>query len=237
MQRLALLTVALAATAACAGNDRFTTSAEEYDDLAVTLASTIRPPSGGHGELVAMSDVVALASGRALDAFTFDEHGHHGEHAGLAYDYALACGEIGCDVRASWRGELAEPYLTLAVDRAGQWALADLGGPVVTLAGDAMMEYRSTVSSPDRATTQYDLAYAATYAGVELGVADLWPRAGTVTYAIDARRERQAPNVTTARELTAEAVVTFEGEGRATLVLDELRSYRLDLQTGSVVAH
>lgn len=241
--RAGLLVVTL--VAACASNDRVPTTSEEYDDLAITLAATIRS-SSGHGDLVAMTDVVALANGFSLPGFKQDASGQQGERAGVGYRYAMTCrdsigemascvGATNAIVAAGWSGALELPFQTLAMERDGAWSLAGIGSDLVVLNGYGDMTYHSRVTSPDRETVLYDLSYAATYEGIELGRDAAAPRAGTVVYEIDADIERMMPNRTHERSIEATAVLTFEGHGSSTLVIDDERTYSLDLITGSVV--
>lgn len=244
--RAAALLLAFAATAACASNDRLAITAEEHDDVAVSLAATLRSHSGD-GDLLAMADAVMLAAGQALPTFSSDATGHHGRRAGIDYDYVLACrtttgelvdcpGAISADIAASWAGRLVDPFAELAVERSGAWSLGALGSPVAKLDGDALVQHRSVITRSDRTTTAYTIEYAATYEDIELAVTDLVPRAGTIHYEIDAHRERRAENRTTERDFSTSAVVTFSGDGVAELVIDEHRAYRIELETGRVVA-
>lgn len=238
------LVALFAVLGACASNDRIPTSDREYDDLAVALAATIRS-STGHGELVALGDVVTLASGAALPGFSLDGSGHHGERAGLDYRYAIACRDDAgpldacanatfADADARFGGALSLPYLELAIEREGQWSLALADGRT-TMHGDGRMTSTTTIASPDRATSTYELRYAATYEGLEVERGALSPRTGSVHYAIAARHSRVTPNRTTSRELAADATLTFDGSAHARLVLDETREYAIELATGAVV--
>lgn len=241
MTRLVAL---FALLAACASNDRVPTSDTEYDDLAVSLAATIRT-SSGHGDLVALGDVVALAGGAALPGFTLDGTGHHSERAGLDYRYAIACRDDAgpldactnatfAEAAASFGGTLALPYLDLAIERDGQWSLA-IAADRTTLHGDGRMIYTTTIASPDRATSTYELQYAATYEGLVVEHGASRPSAGSVHYAIAADVTRVTPNRKTSRELEANAALTFDGGDRARLVIDETREYEIDLATGALV--
>ncbi|MDQ3369376.1 MAG: hypothetical protein M3680_28455 [Myxococcota bacterium] len=247
MKVLASTVVAL--FAGCASNNNIAVSDEEYDDVAMSLASTLQPAGGG-GELGAMVDVGEIARGAMPAGFAPDGEGTlHGSHRGLAYSYALACRDANnrpvqpCDVRTAnadarvtWSGLLDLPNLVTVIERDGTWIVNDITEAALRLDGEGHMTYETRVENPDRGTTtSYELAYHASHRNIVLGRTERHPRGGVVLYEIEAERTRTGANAEDTRDFAVDGELRFAAGGRATIVLDGTRTYDLDLVTGSVL--
>jgi len=247
MRRFACCAAVVFAAAACAADDRVPISDEEAHDLAMSLASTLRPPGGG-GELGAMLDVAVIARGGTPTGFAPDADGTMaGQHLGLAYRYQLACRDAhnrtlpACDARTdnadvvvSWQGILDLPALVMVIERDGAWILNDITPARLRLDGDGTMTYESRVVQRDGSTATYQLAYEASHRAIMLAPDDDWPHAGTIRYALTATRSRDGGAPAQTRELTVRAELRFVAGGIATIALDGARTYRVDLATGAV---
>ncbi|MBA3819415.1 MAG: hypothetical protein H0X17_11025 [Deltaproteobacteria bacterium] len=247
MKVLASTVVAL--IAGCASNNNIDVSDEEYDDVAMSLASTLQPAGGG-GELGAMVDVGAIARGGMPAGFAPDGEGSlQGSHLGLAYRYALECRDANnrpvrpCDVRTAnadarvmWSGLLDLPNLVMVVERDGSWVVNDITDAALRLDGEGDMTYETRIENPDRGiTTTYELAYHASHRNIVLGRNERHPRGGVVLYELEAQRTRSGANAEDTRDFAVTAELRFAAGGRATIELDGTRTYDLDLVTGSVV--
>lgn len=242
---IAVATVAATAATGCASNDGIEVSHEEYDDLAMSLASTAHTGGGG-GELGAMADVMTLASGGQVEGFTIADDGMiRGQHQGLHYEYELACWDAAggrlatcdpsterADVRVAWSGMLDTPLLAMAIERHGAWSLSDLRTGTTLLFGDGHMAYESSIANPDRGeTTTYTLASDPTYDSIAITNA---PMGGTMHYAVDVAHMHATENRVDTRHFLIEANIEVR-PGHVAIDLDSTHFYDVDLSTGVVV--
>jgi hypothetical protein len=240
---------------ACASNDGIQVSDEEYDDLAMSLASTAHTAGGG-GELGAMADVMKLASGSELAGFAAEQDGMvRGQHQGLAYEYAFTCFDAAnnlmatCDARTdraevnvAWAGMLNLPLLAMAIERHGLWTLSDLRTGTAHLEGDGHMTYESSIAAPDRGeTTTYTLASDPTYEAISIAGS---PNSGTMHYIVDVTRKHGTDNTLDTRRFQVDATIEVLPV-HVLITLDDARIppeepqdthvYDVDLATGVVV--
>lgn len=242
--RVASCAAVVVAAAACAAEPHAPLTDEEADDLAMSLASTLRPPGGG-GELGAMLDVATIARGGTPAGFAATADGSvAGHHLGLAYRYAIACRDAhnrpqpacdaatdNADVLVSWAGVLDLPALVMVIERDGAWILNDITSGRLRLDGDGAMTYESRIQQRDGVAATYRLAYAASHRAIVLAPGDKWPRSGTIRYALTATRTRDGEPT---RDLDVAADLRFGAGGFATIALDGARAYRLNLATGAL---
>jgi len=237
---------ALTATA-CSSNSRQATRAE-YDDVAQHVGSTTSKSNSG-GELASMNDAIKLSTGVMPLGLSVDVKGHiNGSRLGVTLDYTLACSDAAgakqtecndktdrADVSVSWNGQLVLPSLTASVDRKGAWSISGLQSKQIHLNGDGTFTFDSDVKSilhPGEAT--YHLAYAGEYKDVVLDT-EQGPVSGTIHYAISADHTATSGSSKADGSFDIDAVLTFTGAGKATLVLDGTEHYDVDLATGIVV--
>lgn len=223
MTRLAVL---LSLVVGCASNDQIGPSQSEYDDLALSIGSTVAMPNGG-GELGALGDVVAIAHGDALPAgFKRGDDGViSGTHTGLDYSYTVACDGAQCAADVAWNGELQLPTTGMSFDRTGPWTFT-LGSGAN---GTAKLNYESTITNNDRGyTNTYALTYDGTYENVTATT-------GNIHYALGVERHQTATNTEEVTHYDVDADLALNGDGTATMTLDGGRVYQLTLATASVV--
>jgi hypothetical protein len=218
---------------ACASDDGMQAiTDQQYDDLARHIGATTANPSGG--EVGSMQDAIDLSIGVLPRGISATGTGHFGgARAGVTFDYAITCQDVrgnplpACgaytdraDVQVTWAGALTLPALSADVSRHGHWVLANLTTDQPRLGGDGSFTFDSQIRS-----TAYHLAYTAHYDDVvfEAHV----PVSGQIHYAIDASGPEGMFDV--------DAVITFTGDGHASLVLDGDRTYLIDLATGVVI--
>ena len=220
-------------------------SATEYDDVAQNVATSAAAPNGG--DMNAMMDVVLIGSGDIPIGMSVDAEGHvGGAWGGITYDFAITCrdGEgtilAACtsrteiaDVKVDWTGTLAVPGFTTQMDRHGDWSMIHLQEPSVKLAGNGSFSYDSTIANPQaKAATTYHLDYDAAYMSVFIDKNSRLATAGEIQYEITA--QKMADGQAT-RSFAIHADVTFNGDGTATAVLDDMYRYSIDLKTGAVI--
>ncbi|MBA3500328.1 MAG: hypothetical protein M4D80_35695 [Myxococcota bacterium] len=228
MKRAAILVV----LASCASE-----STEQLDDhdaknVAMSIASTLRPLSGG-GELGAMLDVASLVRGE-MPAGHEDRDGTvFGQRGGFTYRYETACrdghnGAVSCgsrtenaDVDATWSSVLATNAFVSVASREGTWIINDITSERMRLDGDGHFEYASRATETNEG---HAMSYDASYRNMLLVRGERWPRGGLVRYelALDATNEHA---------VTIRAEAQFHASGRATIVLPD-HAFDLDLSTG-----
>ena len=232
--------LALATTvtvAACSDSNDRAPTAQEYDDVAQQLGTTTA--SSHNGELASMQDAFSLALGVTPLGLALDSHGHIGGSRGdLTFDYQVTCTDVtgvalpACtdatntaDVTLALTGSLALPNLSLTIDRHGHWTLADLKTASPKLDGDGSFTFDSTIGQ-----ATYHLTYDAHYDAIVFD-AQHTPVSGEIDYTIHAQHMNAAGN----GSFSLDAVITFTGDGHATIVLDGTAKYSLDLATGVVI--
>lgn len=246
MKPLLYASVVGAALVACSSDDSI--SDEDYDDVASSLASTIRPQGGTRGgELGAMVDLGILARGGAVPGFSLGGNTWLGNRLGLAYRYELAChdtedrSQFLCNdetdvayVDVVLSGTLELPFLHLQLDRMGDWLIRGLTTDVATLDGSGLVQLDTRVERAGTTTT-YELTYDADYRGIALARGEAWPRQGSIEYAIEVHRTRTTGGDTATRHYALDARLELAAGDQAMLAIDGSRRYHLDLETGEIV--
>jgi Putative Ig domain len=245
---VSLIAVSALSLAACSSNDHQVT-AQEYDDIAQNIGSTTAHGGGG-GDVGSMKDVIQLSLGTMPIGLSIDAKGHiSGNKLGLTYDYQVTCSDASgaaqatcgkttdrADIQVAWTGNLALPNLTASVDRHGEWKLAGLQSDKITLDGDGTFTLDADVKSIVRpAEATYHLAYQGSYAAVVFDTVQQAPVSGTIHYAIAAKHTETAGQNTSTATFDVDAEITFQGGGKASLVIDGSQHYTIDLATGVVI--
>lgn len=219
---------------------------EDYDDVAQAVGALVANDSGG--EVGSMEDASELSRGDTPEGFTASGEGsYEGKRLGLHYEYTLRCfDETGAEQSAcddttdvanlvvSWGGELTLPRYQGSIARDGNWTLRDLQTDVARFEGQGSFEVHSELQTLSGGERSFHLTYDATYDDIRYSRPDRKFLGGTIRYDVHAERTRERGGRDVEVELDVEAVVTFEGDGTAKLVLDGERTYRVDLAKGTV---
>lgn len=245
------LSFATALAAGCgAGGDSM--SQEDYDDVAVAVGSMVAGSSGGGGEAGAMSDsmaasegqVSAVAEGQAAGAIEVVVRG------GITFEYEAQCfGSDGaalllCDgsadaaeVSVSWSGSFDGPRYDVTVSRTGTWTISGLQSATAELDGSATFDLQSHFDALYRPVSRdLTLAYDATYEAVLIDTETRQVVGGSIRYSIDGVRTVEREQANRQVDIAVDAVVTFQADGTAELVLDGERNYVIDLDSGEIIA-
>lgn len=218
----------VAALAACGGSEA---DHVDYDTVAQIVGSTVATPEGG-GTVGALRDSIALAFGHAPDGF--GDHGGMmgGPHGGMDHEYMMvACRDrdgrllARCDgttdtatVIVKWSGDVRQPDFDLASTRQGTWTLGGLqhmSSWLPTVTGNSQVEGDARFAGDGHYTLSVD--------ETEAMVA---PGPPSMHLDVDVTRGDAALHVG--------ADVIFDGADLALLALDDMVSYRIDLNTGRV---
>ena len=218
---------------------------DEYDDVAQNVGTSTANQSGG--DVTAMGDVMLVASGTLPLGFALSADGSvNGTFLGITYDFSLKCSDAQgnampvcgsdtmlADAKLDWSGDLTLPNFTTTMDRHGEWSLSNLQDDTVKLAGTGTFSYDSTITNPNTTiTAAYHFDYDATYMGVAIAKASKLATAGEVQYDINASKTVAGQAV---RTFSLNADITFNADSTATLVLDGMHHYTINLTTSAVV--
>jgi hypothetical protein len=237
-------TCLVAATCSVGCNTDIATETD-YDDVAQALTSVVVTDNGG-GDVGSMVDSTTIAIGSPDVSIQVDAGGKYtGTHLGLDYQYQVTCGEAkkSCDrttdradVKLKWNGDLALPYMTSKVERAGTWRLSNIQSGIVSIDGSSDFTLDTDMQSIFRsANRNYHLGYSADYAGVKLDRLTRRITGGSVNYEIDAERTGASEKHSSNANFHIRGVLTFNALGPATLTLDGHYKYAVDTSSGLVV--
>ena len=243
MYRIAIATTLSCALIAC-GNDEPTN--EDYDDVAAVTAALV---SEEGGEIVAMEDAVDTAAGDPPSIFTVSASGTvSGERGEIMYSYDFACRDAAgqaqdfCDETTdeaqlilSWSGEVETARRYAQLERSGDWTLSGLTGNVATFVGSGQFSVDSEFTALYRPVMRsMSLDYAATYDSIQFDRNAKQVTGGRISYSVDVERTAQRRFSEVEASFTMDVEVTFNGDRTATIVIDGLRTYELDVDSGEV---
>jgi len=242
MKSLVFASAAVAALlGACTNNDKDDSiTTDEYDQVAQSVGSSTATGNGG-GDVGAMSDTAVIATGGLPLGFTVSGSGSiTGVHAGLDYSYSLTCKDANGTTLAvctaltdsaqaslSWNGSLALPNISATVQRDGNWSVTGLQSDTATFNGDGSFSYDAMI-----ANVGWHFDYDASYDGVVVNNASHVAADGSLSYDITASKD---VNGNTTRSFALHADVDIHADGTATVDLDGVHHYTLNLSTGVVV--
>lgn len=225
-------------------------TAAEYDDVAKSLGTFVAG-NGESGEIRSIHDACDLAIGVVPFGLSLDASGSiGGNRFGLEYDYDVSCqDDTGADlalcddttdsakVDVEWSGDLSiPPALMIAITRDGSWRLTDVSSGTASLSGDSHFEADASFVT-DTETREYHFDYMGKYEALRIDLEPYRLVGGTIRYAISADRRETgtaADGGVVTSSFDIDAVLTFDAEGNATLVLDGQRTYDMNVATGSV---
>lgn len=221
---------------------------EDYDDVAASV-SALTVGDGSGGDVGAMDDSVAASQGETPEGMTASGSGSfEGERLGLEYEYAITCLDSDgdtmsiCDattdsarLTVAWSGELTLPRYSASVSRTGDWTVIGLQEEVAQFDGEGTFDLESefdALFTNEHRTANF--SWDAEYEAIRFRVADGIPIDGEARFAVHLERTRERGARSVEAEFDIDGVLTFDGSGGATLVLDGSRTYEVDVATGTV---
>lgn len=241
-----LLAAAIAAPG-CAAKDEPTE--QDYNDVAQALGSMVAG-NGSEGEVAEMGTVLNISAGDMPEGLTLSGSGSvQGQRGSLDYSFSIDCldangdAQAQCDestdsaaVAVDWSGAIDWATFDASVSRDGNWTLTDIQSGTAVFNGEGNFSFDSEFMSLDgQRTRTFSLDYAANYDDILIDVATHQLQGGTASYSISAARTGSNQFRDVEAEFDIDAVLTFNGDGSATLVLDGSHSYQLDLNNGIVI--
>lgn len=229
--RVASLSTLVATLAACGSE----APSIDYDPVAAIVGATIATTDGG-GTVGAIQDSVVLAFGHMPMGFADEDGMMSGEHGLVHHEYKMIeCRDREhrllerCDITtdtatliSKWSGAVRQPDFDFVSRRQGMWTLSGLQHVMMdswtpSVDGSAQIEGDAMFADAHYVVFAYETETMAA-AGPVMG--------GTMRLGLDVTRGDAALHV--------DAVATFDSAEVATLVLDDMVTYRVDLHSGRV---
>jgi len=207
----------------------------------------------GAGDVIAMRDAMNLAFGRLPIGFALHGDGRfHCNRMGVDNSLTVTCKDAAgatlakCDkttdsatVDIAWTGKLETPNFTATVDRQGSWTITGLQSDTATFNGDSSFSLDSSFTSMFRPgeTGSATFSNTASYDAITIATADREITGGSATFEVKAHRTVTGSPMgkhDVDKSFDVTAVLTFNADHTATLVLDGTRTFTIDLETGKV---
>ena len=240
------------------------TNADYEDVAQTIASSTMTGSGGtgsggsslGAGDVIAIRDAVSLARGIMPLGFLRDhdgdEHHFHGDRMGLGNAVTITCKDAmgavqtACDkttdsatVELKMTGSLMTPNFSATIDREGSWTITGLQSATATLDGSASFSLDTSIKSifHQGVTSTLSFANTATYKAITVTTADREITGGSASFEVKAHRTVTGTangSNDVDKSFDVHADLTFNADHTATLVLDDMHTFTIDLKTGRV---
>lgn len=244
MKTLMIALTSMGVFAACSNNatDNPVATSDQYNDVAQIVGNLLVTGSDGDGDVAAMANALAAATGNLPTGFAAAANGNvDGARTGIKYDYALSCDSAGsggascgsstatATADLTWSGAINETAFIATTYGDSAWSLSDLSQATEQLSGTGATEIDATVTSSD-GTNGYHFDTTDTYSAIAIDSSTMLPTGGTISSTIAGGQI-----VENGLEVfDVDAVITFESGGTAKIVLDGTNLYTEDLTSGLV---
>lgn len=230
---------------ACADEADKPTEAD-YEDLAESVAPLIRQELAADGGAV-LSAQVAVSN--APQWLAVDGSGSaQGQAGSLSWSLSASCTDennapsdvcsetsASAQVASSLEGMLTLPNFSADLTAKLDWSISGLQTDTLVAEGHTSIQAATSSSGVFRPVMRsFDLDVDAQY-DLLIPRNDPWLASGTVEASIDAHRRVVGTNRDSEAHFVVDAVVTFDGSGKAILTLDGAATFRLDLSSGALV--
>jgi hypothetical protein len=236
----------------------------DYEDTAQTIGSSMATSAGGTvnaGDALAIRDAVHIALGRLPIGFAVERDGRvRGDRMGINNAFMITCKDktgatlAKCDsttdsatVVIQWKGSVQTPNFSASIDREGNFTITGLQSDTATVNGDSSFSFDTTMMSVFRpgVTSSASFDFTATYAAITVTTAatgdkdrdDREITGGSATFEVKGTRMVTGTAMGSNdvnKSFDVHAVLTFNGDGTATLVLDGTQTFTIDLHSGKV---
>jgi hypothetical protein len=255
MKAITLITLGLS-VAACSSSTSPPTEAD-YEDTAQAIASSTatagRGGGIGGGEILAMTDAVSIARGRLPLGFLRLGDGRcHGNRMGVEHTFTATCKDAAgtvqeqCDkttdsatVELTLTGSFETSNVTASVDRQAAWTITGLQSETATFGGTSSLSLETTMTSVfhEGVTSSFTFDADASYDAIQIATEERDIIGGSASLDVTAHRvvtgtEMGAKDVD--RTFEIHAVITFNADQTATLVLDGTQTFTIDLDSGKL---
>ncbi len=262
MKRITLITLGLS-IAACTASSSSTTSpatTADYEDTAQTIASsTVTGSNGaiGFGDVLVFGDALSIARGHLPLGFLHDSDGHfRGSRMGVGHDFTVTCKDAAgtvqtaCDsmtdsatVTVKLTGMLQTPNFSSSIDREGNFTISGLQGATATFNGDSSFSLDTSLTSVFHPGVMSTFMFDATasYKAITIATADHTITGGSASFEVKAHRTvtgtgsgSGSANHDVDKSFDVTADLTFNADQTATLVLDGMHTFTIDLKDGKI---
>jgi hypothetical protein len=230
----------------------------DYEDTAQAIASSTAPGGGsgggvGGGDIIAMADALSIARGVLPLGFLRDRDGHvRGNRMGVDNSFMVTCKDAAgtvqaaCDrttdsatVQITWSGSLKTPSFMASVDRQGMWTITGLQSATATLSGTSSFAFDTTMTSifHQGVTSTFTFDNTASYNAIQIATADRQITGGSASIEVKAHRTVTGTAMGSNdvdKSFDVHAELTFNADHTATLVLDGMHTFTIDLETGKI---
>jgi hypothetical protein len=238
-------------------------TAADYEDTAQTIASsTVTGDSSGlnFGDIIVFRDALGLARGHLPLGFVRGSDGHcRGNHMGVGHDFTIACkdaagnAQTACDsktdsatVTVKLTGSLQTPNLSFSIDREASFTITGLQSATATFDGNSSFSLDESLMSVFHQGVTSTLMFDATaaYKAITIATADQMITGGSANFEVKAHRTVTGTGAGSGsgsggghdidKSFDVTAVLTFNADQTATLVLDGTHTFKIDLKTGKI---
>jgi hypothetical protein len=256
MNRTTLITLGLSIAACSSSSTSQPATSADYEDTAQAIASSTATGSGGAigaGDIVAIRDAVSIATGKLPLGFASGHDGRiHGNRMGVDNAFAITCKDAAGTVLAKcnnttdsatveilWKGSIETPNFSASVDREGTLTLTGLQSATATFSGDSSFSFETTLTSVfhQGVTSTASFDFTASYDAIQIAMQPREITGGSATFEVKAHRTVTGTPMGSKdvdKSFDVHAVLTFNGDQTATLVLDGTQTFTIDLRTGKV---
>ena len=231
-----------------------------YEDTAQAIAAqTMTAGTGGSsfGDIIVFHDALSLARGHLplgiLPDSDNDDHHFHGDRMGVGNAFTITCKDASgavqtaCDsntdsatITVLLKGSIQTPNFMSSVDREANFTVTGLNSMTATLDGDSSFSLDTTLNSVFHPGVTSTLMFDATasYKAITFASADRDNiTGGSASFEVKAHRTvtgtaNGSNDVDKSFDVTAE--LTFNADHTATLVLDGMHTFTIDLHTGRI---
>jgi hypothetical protein len=142
-------------------------------------------------------------------------------------------------VELKMTGSLMTPNFTATIDREGSWTITGLTTPTATLDGSASFSLDTSIKSIFHQGVTSTLMFdnSATYKAITVTTADREITGGSASFEVKAHRTVTGTAMGSGdvdKSFDVHAELTFNADHTATLVLDDMHTFTIDLRTGRV---
>jgi hypothetical protein len=142
-------------------------------------------------------------------------------------------------VQIKMTGSFQTPSLMASVDREGMWTISGLQGATATLNGDSSFSLDTTLTSifHKGVTATFTFDNTASYDAIQIATADRQITGGSASFEVKAHRTVTGTAMGSNdvdKSFDVHAELTFNADHTATLVLDGMHTFTIDLATGRI---
>jgi hypothetical protein len=240
------------------------TTADYEDTAQTIASSTVTGGGSGgggggvsFGDVLVFGDALSIARGHLPLGFLHDSDGHFRGHLmGVGHDFTVTCKDAAGAVQTACgsttdsatltlkvTGDLMTPNFSSSIDREGSFTITGLQGATATFDGSSSFSLDTSLMSVFHPGVSSTFTFDATaaYKAITIATADRTITGGSASFEVKAHRTvtgtgsgSSGSNHDVDKSFDVHADLTFNADQTATLVLDGMHTFTIDLKTGKV---